>query len=85
LNSNPIAKAFGVALRQLRKKNKFTQDQLAIASGLDRTYISMLELGQRAPSLKAIVSISRAMNVPLSQTIEQFEVALQAVETKDPI
>ena len=36
----------GKALRNLRKKTGKTQETLAFDAGLDRTYISMLELGQ---------------------------------------
>jgi transcriptional regulator with XRE-family HTH domain len=49
--------AFGRALRNLRKTANLTQEQLGFEAGLDRTYISVLERGERSPTLDTIVSI----------------------------
>ena len=65
-------------MRRLRKKQKLTQNELANACGLDRTYISMLELGQRSPTLTSCVEIAQGMNLPLRQLIDAFEEELQA-------
>jgi len=35
-------KAFGQALREIREGHKVSQEQLALESGYDRTYISLL-------------------------------------------
>ncbi|HEK1520075.1 TPA: helix-turn-helix transcriptional regulator, partial [Pseudomonas aeruginosa] len=43
--------AFGRALRQLRKRRNMTQEILGFEAGLDRTYISVLERGERSPTL----------------------------------
>src|SRR5271157_9505 len=36
-------KAFGDALREIREKKAISQERLALESGLDRTYISLIE------------------------------------------
>lgn len=68
-------KAFGKILRSLRKDRGYTQETLAFESGLDRTYVSLLELGSRSPTLDTIMTLCSAVNVPLSQF-------MQAVETE---
>ena len=65
--------AFGRALRKIRKENKFTQDELSIYSRVDRSYISELENGEKAPSLLTITALARALQVKPSVLIEGYE------------
>ncbi|GIO33513.1 hypothetical protein J2TS6_46540 [Paenibacillus albilobatus] len=65
--------AFGRALRKIRKEKKFTQDELSIYSRVDRSYISELENGEKAPSLLTITALARALRVKPSVLIEGFE------------
>lgn len=55
--------AFGRALRNLRKEKKLTQDELSLYSRVDRSYISELENGEKAPSLLTITALARALHV----------------------
>lgn len=55
--------AFGIAIRQIRHSHEITQDELAYRANLDRTYISLLELGTNSPSLDTIFSLCAALNV----------------------
>ena len=68
-----IAKVFGDVLRELRKHAKLNQEALAHASGVDRTYISLLERGLRQPSLKSIFSICSALGIQPSEMIAIVE------------
>lgn len=54
---------FGSRLRYLRLKSGLSQEDLADASGLDRTYVGGIERGERNPSLKNIVRLSTALKV----------------------
>jgi len=56
-------KAFGCALRELRIERNKTQETLGFDAGLDRTYISMLELGQSSPTLDTIMMLCRALGI----------------------
>lgn len=75
--------AFGEILRQFRKRAKFSQERLAQESGLDRTYISLLERGLRQPSLTSILQISRALNVSSSEIVSKVEAILHHADKKD--
>jgi len=65
--------AFGRALRNLRKEKKLTQDELSLYSRVDRSYISELENGEKAPSLLTITALARALHVKPSALIEDYE------------
>ncbi len=57
---------FGKRIRQLRMERRMTQEFLAEAADLDRTYISDVERGKRNVSLKAIQSLASGLNVPIA-------------------
>lgn len=59
---NMIKKAFGEVLKEVRTAKGMSQDALAFASELDRTYISLLERGKRQPSLTALFKLSSALD-----------------------
>lgn len=65
--------AFGKALRALRRERRLTQEVLAFDSGLDRTYVSLLELGTRSPSLKTMVALCLALNISLTSLANHIE------------
>ncbi len=71
-------KAFGKVLRSLRKNSGHTQETLAFESGLDRTYVSLLELGSRSPTLDTIMTLCGALNVSLSQLAATVEAEIGA-------
>lgn len=68
-----LRRAFGEAVRLMRKRRGWSQEQLAEAAGLDRTYISGLERGTRNPALSTQERIAAALGVPLHDLLEQAE------------
>ena len=66
-------KAFGQALRETRKSKKISQEQLALESGFDRTYISLIERGINSPTVRAVVRIAVTLKVPPSKIIRRME------------
>lgn len=70
-------KAFGKAIRSLRKERGHTQETLAFESGLDRTYVSLLELGSRSPTLDTIMTLCSALNVSFSQLAQEVEAEIE--------
>jgi transcriptional regulator with XRE-family HTH domain len=65
--------AFANALRRARKQGELSQEQLGFASGYHRTYISMLERAEMNPSLRTILSISAALNIPAAKLVADVE------------
>ncbi|MFO7861604.1 MAG: helix-turn-helix transcriptional regulator [Desulfosalsimonas sp.] len=73
---NP-ATAFGHALRYFRMNSRISQERLAQESGLDRSYISLLERGIRQPSLTTIIQIAQALNLPPRDLVAKVEEELR--------
>jgi transcriptional regulator with XRE-family HTH domain len=64
---SPDHAAFGTSIRQIRTERDITQTQLAALTGLDRSYISGIERGERNPSLTNILKIASALGVTASE------------------
>jgi transcriptional regulator with XRE-family HTH domain len=73
--------AFGQTLRRLRGEKKISQEKLALMTGLDRTYISLLERGLRQPTLRTMLLISRALGVSSGQLITDVETLMNEDHT----
>lgn len=58
-----IRKKFGLHLRELRVKQKLTQEELADRAGMHFTYIGQIERGLRNPSLINLEKLARALKV----------------------
>jgi len=69
--------AFGVILKELRRATNLSQETLADKAGYDRTYIGLLERGQRSPSLRTIFNLADALNVRPTQVIKKVETAFR--------
>ena len=55
--------SFGELLRQLRESQQLTVSDLANKAGVKRSYITMLEEGERKPSPKLIRHLAGALDV----------------------
>lgn len=64
-----IKQAFGAVLREHRKRANLSQEKLALECDLDRTFISLMERGQRQPSLATIFKLAEILNVPADTLI----------------
>jgi transcriptional regulator with XRE-family HTH domain len=61
-----IRKNLGARIREERRQLGLSQEGLATAAGLDRTYVGGVERGERNPSLESIAAIASALGVPLA-------------------
>ncbi|MBD2457900.1 helix-turn-helix transcriptional regulator [Nostoc sp. FACHB-87] len=67
-----ILMLFGERVRALRQTCGLSQEALALAAGLDRTYIGGVERGERNISLINIQKIAHALDVSAAELL-QFE------------
>lgn len=73
--------AFGIVLREIRTERCQTQEALAFVSGLDRTYISLLELGGRSPTLDTIMALCVALDVSLTSVSSRIDEVMHEDKT----
>lgn len=81
LEENPCIE-FGQRLRLLRTSRGLSQEELANAADLDRTYISSCEAGRRNVTLKTIMRLAEALGVDPSVFVQRP--AEQAAESSGP-
>jgi len=62
-----ILVAFGEIVRDLRKAKGFSQEELADKADLHRTYIGMIERGEKNLTLVNICKIAQALKISLSE------------------
>lgn len=58
-----VVRLFGVNVRHQRKLKGMTQEQLAAAAEMERSYVSDLERGTRNPSVAALGRIAEALEI----------------------
>jgi len=68
--------AFGDVLRRQRVKAGYSQEQLALDCGLDRTFISLLERGLRQPTLTTLFTLAMSLGIKPSRLIAAVEAEL---------
>ncbi len=61
---------FGAWLQELRRARGLAQDKLTEEAGLSRGTVSKLESGTVDPRATTLVSLSRALRVPLPKLLE---------------
>ncbi|HWB08609.1 MAG TPA: helix-turn-helix transcriptional regulator [Pirellulales bacterium] len=72
-----LQRAFGDVVRERRIKQGISQEALADAAGLHRTYISLLERGERNPSLAVLLQLASGLNVSASVLLADLESKLR--------
>ncbi|MFN0007214.1 MAG: helix-turn-helix domain-containing protein [Planctomycetota bacterium] len=71
----PLVRAVGHALRAERERRGWSQEELCSRSGLDRTYLSGIERGARSPTLRSLIRVVEALDIPLSKVVLAAESA----------
>ena len=61
-----VLQKLGKNVQHYRKEAGLTQEQLGIATGLDRGYISGVERAVRNPSIKSLEKIAKVLKVKVS-------------------
>lgn len=66
-------KKFGLRIQALRKAQRLSQEELALRSGLHRTYIGGIERGERNVALLNILKIAHALNVAPGELFQEAD------------
>ncbi|MEO8343055.1 MAG: helix-turn-helix transcriptional regulator [Gallionella sp.] len=68
-----LEEALGEVLRSLRKQQGLSQEALALDAGVERNYISLIELGKNSPSIRILFKLCNALNVNPSVLLARVE------------
>lgn len=74
---NPVAVAFGAVLRAARMEAGISQEALGLACEIDRTYVSLLERGERQPTLSTVFALSEQLGVAPESLVARTGKALR--------
>lgn len=62
-------KSFGLHIQKLRKILGISQEELAFRTGFHRTYIGMIERGERNITLSNLLKLAKGLNTNLKDLI----------------
>lgn len=69
LNERELAEAFGLKLRQKRKKAGMTQKDLADKAGVTRVYVGLIERGETSITLEKVYKLASAINCSVEELL----------------
>lgn len=75
--------AFGSVLRELRNQKGLSQEALALEAGIERNYVSLIELGRNSASVKMIFKFAAVLDVPPSKLFKLTEEKMRYAFSKD--
>ena len=70
--------AFGRVLRQARVTAGMSQEQLGLEAGVQRNFISLIELGQNQPTVTTVFKLAKALNISASSLVVATEEMMTA-------
>ena len=65
-----VRELFARRVRELRTARGWSQDELAAKSGLHRSYVGIIERGEKSATLDTVERIAKAFNVEVSDFFE---------------
>lgn len=65
--------SFGDVIRRLRKEQSLSQEELADKANVHRTYIGMIERGERNITIENIQKLARALDVPMRLLFDKLD------------
>jgi transcriptional regulator with XRE-family HTH domain len=64
-----ILRNFGERLQKVRKSQGISQEELAALLSMHRTYVGMVERGERNPTIRTLYKIAKALKVKSSDLL----------------
>jgi transcriptional regulator with XRE-family HTH domain len=72
-----ISTVFGQVLREQRITRQLSQEELALAADVDRTFVSQMERGIRQPTITTLMKLAGALGIQPSTLIVRMEKLLR--------
>ncbi len=63
----------GKAIRELRTKRGWSQEELSLRTGIHRNYIGGIERAERQPTVETVAVLAKALGVKASELIARAE------------
>jgi len=73
-----FAEIFGTTFRRLRKDAKLSQQEIATRGGFDRSYVTLIELGKKNPTMSVMEKMILIVSPSLSDFFKEFNKDLSA-------
>lgn len=70
---NDINKSVAKAISKFRLAAKLSQEELADAAEIHRTYVSQIERGLKSPTLHVLFNIASALKINASDIVQEIE------------
>lgn len=67
-------KKLGLIIRELRTKQNISQEKLAELVGVHRTYIGMIERGEKNITINTIEKIAKGLNIKVWKILERIDI-----------
>ena len=68
-----LTKALGRVIRDRRRERGLSQEQFGELAGMHRTYVGMVERGEKNITLTNIVKVGQALEIPASELLRLAE------------
>ena len=73
ISQEQLLKEFGQRVAEIRRKKGLTQEELANAVDVHRTYVRFIEQGVRNPTIGNIYKLTNALDVSLKELFSPFK------------
>lgn len=68
-----VVSVLGRVVREQRRAQNLTQEDLGELAGIHRTYVGMIERGEKNLTLSNLVKVSQALNITASELLRLTE------------
>ncbi|WP_083442855.1 helix-turn-helix domain-containing protein [Paenibacillus sp. IHB B 3415] len=81
--SNIIKQIIGKTVKAIRIKQGLSQEDLAHECNVDRSYISMIEVGRNEPSVTKIFDLCKGLKIKPSDFFKLIEIEYEKVKENE--
>lgn len=67
--------SIGQRIRELRKQNKLSQEQLALSADITTAYLGQIERGEKNPTVAVVAKLCGALGIGLSDCFSEEEIS----------